>query len=265
MEKDRLLLLIFIVIAARVLCFAEDTTKTAPDGMVLIPGGWFMMGSAAGEKDERPVHKVHVDSFYMGKSEVTVWQYLECVHAGACKMPLWWNKRFFDKSADELPGREWLDMPVMGVSWNNAQEYCRWKGNGARLPTEAEWEYAAHAGTTTEYFWGATMDSASKYAVVNKGYSRVMSRSPNNWGLCDMLGNAWEWCADRYQKDYYSASPVHNPQGPADSTKYPYRVVRGGSWKEYSWNLRCANRNFGEQARRFEGVGFRICKNPEAR
>ena len=197
--------------------FAWDTASSAqgmPDGMVLVPGGWFDMGSVNGQKDEKPVHKVWVDSFYMGKSEVTVWEYLECVHSGAGKMPLWWNRRFFDQDADELPGRAWLDMPVTGVSWDDAQDYCRWKGAGYRLPTEAEWEYAARAGSSSEYFWGATMDSAARYAVVDKGLSPVMTRKPNAFGLYDMTGNAWEWCQDRYDRKYYEKSPAPQPAGP---------------------------------------------------
>ncbi|MDD5675453.1 MAG: formylglycine-generating enzyme family protein [Chitinivibrionales bacterium] len=234
-----------------------------PVDMVFIPAGWFVMGSSSGENDEKPVHKVFVDSFFMEKSEVTVWEYLECVHAGACRMPLWWNKKFFNNQADDIPGNKWLAMPVVGVSWDNAQDFCAWKGTGYRLPTEAEWEYAARAGSTSEYFWGNTMDSAAEYAVIDKGISPVMTRKPNAWGLYDMIGNAWEWCQDRYDKNYYKKSPERNPTGPGDSEskKYPYRVVRGGEWNEYRWNLRCANRNYGEEFRRFNGVGFRICRS----
>lgn len=243
--------------------FAADTAaaQEASDGMVLVPGGWFDMGSANGQKDEMPVHRVRVDSFYLGKSEVTVWEYLECVRSGSCRMPLWWNRRFFDRQADELPGKAWLGMPVTGVSWDDAQDYCRWKGGCCRLPTEAEWEYAARAGSQSEYFWGETMDSARSYAVIDKGLSPVMAKKPNRFGLSDMLGNAWEWCQDRYDKKYYQRSPAENPKGPPEGKKYLYRVVRGGSWNEYGWNLRCANRNYGEQFRRFEGVGFRICRS----
>jgi formylglycine-generating enzyme required for sulfatase activity len=261
----RSLLLVFLLSS---LGFAADTAVTGqkvPDGMALVPGGWFDMGSLNGQKDEQPAHRAWVDSFYMGKSEVTVWEYFQCVHSGACRMPLWWNKRFFEKSADELPGRAWLDMPVTGVSWDDAQDYCRWKGQnlgfGFRLPTEAEWEYAVRAGSRTEYFWGATMDSAGEFAVVNNGLAPVMTKRPNAFGLYDMTGNAWEWCQDRYGKRYYETSPAKNPQGPDDEKKYPCRVVRGGAWNEYGWNLRCANRNYGEQFRRFEGVGFRICRS----
>jgi formylglycine-generating enzyme required for sulfatase activity len=233
----------------------------SPDSVVLVPEGSFDMGSTKGQKDERPVHPISVDSFYMGAHEVTVWEYLRCVHEGGCRMPVWWNKRFHDKTADELPGKAWLDMPVTGVSWDDAVAYCAWLGNGMRLPTEAEWEYAARGTRGTEYAWGPSWDSADVYAVVNDGLKPVQSKRPTLWGLYDLTGNAWEWCADRYDKKYYQTSPARNPSGPVDSLKYPFRVVRGGGWDEYQWNLRSANRNYGEPFRRYEGVGFRICRN----
>jgi formylglycine-generating enzyme required for sulfatase activity len=229
--------------------------------MVLVPGGAFAMGSADGQKDELPVHTVNVDSFYMKSTEVTVWEYLQCVRAGACRMPIWWNKRFFEGKADDRSGKVWLGMPITGISWDDAQAYCRWLGPGYGLPTEAQWEYAARAGSAGRYFWGDSMDRADSFAVVRGGLAPVKSKKPNAFGLYDMTGNAWEWCDDRYDKNYYKQSPRENPPGPADGKKYSYRAVRGGGWNEYSWNLRCANRNYGEQFRRYEGVGFRVCRS----
>jgi formylglycine-generating enzyme required for sulfatase activity len=231
------------------------------EGMVLIPGGTFDMGGVNGENDEKPIHRVLVNSFYLGETEVTIWEYLQCVQAGGCRMPFWWNRRFFDQKVDDMTGKQWLSLPVTGVSWDDAQAYCAWKGNGLRLPTEAEWEYAARGKTQTEYFWGKSNDSATKYAAIGKKILPVKSRLPNQFKLFDMAGSVWQWCQDRYDKHYYQKSPSDNPLGPADSTHYPYRVVRGGSWKEYLWNCRCANRNYGEQFRRFDGVGFRICRS----
>jgi sulfatase modifying factor 1 len=253
----------FIVLIAATVFSATDSTRSvySDTGMVLVPGGYFNRGSMHGQRDERPIHRVHIDSFYMGKTEVTVWEYLNCVNSGQCRMPLWWNKHFFEQGSDDLPGRDWLNMPVTGISWDDAQRYCAWVGAGARLPTEGEWEYAARAGASNEYFWGDDMKAAGSFAVVDKGLSRVMSRKPNSWGLYDMIGNAWEWCADRYAKDYYRVSPGNDPHGPEDAKKYPYRVVRGGAWNEYHWNLRCANRSYGEQFRRYQGLGFRICRS----
>jgi formylglycine-generating enzyme required for sulfatase activity len=229
--------------------------------LILIPGGWFEMGNSNGEKDEKPEHSVYVDSFYMGKTELTVWEYLECVKQGGCDLPLWWNRDFFGMSYRELSGQEWLMMPVTGVSWDDAVKYCRWRGEHYRLPTEAEWEYAARAGSEDEYPWGNNADSAEEYAVADEKINPVMSRKPNNFGIYDMIGNVWEWCNDRYGKTYYSVSEKENPMGPEESKKQRYRVVRGGAWNEYIWNMRTSNRNYGEQHRRFGGVGFRICKS----
>jgi formylglycine-generating enzyme required for sulfatase activity len=239
-------------------CTAGDSLSWA---MVLIPGGIFEMGSVNGEKDEKPVHRVYVDSFFLGETEVTIGEYLQCVQSGRCRMPFWWNRRYFPKKADDLPGKEWLNLPVTGVSWNDAQDYCAWKGEGYRLPTEAEWEYGARGGTSTEHYWGNSSDSASLYAVVKERLSAVRTKQPNGFGLFDMIGNAWEWCQDRYDPRYYKISLDKNPTGPSDGKKYPFRVVRGGSWNEYLWNLRAANRNYGEPFRRFDGVGFRICRS----
>jgi formylglycine-generating enzyme required for sulfatase activity len=251
-------LIIFLLLMGTFSISAADSTAGA---MILIPSGTFDMGSTKGDKDERPVHRVEVDSFYMGATEVTIWEYLKCVQGGNCHMPYWWNKRFFPQKVDELSGRDWLNLPVTGVSWDDAQAYCSWLGKGFRLPSEAEWEYAARGGTESDYFWGNKNDSASLYAVINVRLSPVMSVRPNQYGLYDMLGNAWEWCEDRYDAHYYQTSCFKNPNGPTDPEKYPYRVVRGGSWNEYMCNLRSANRNYGESFRRFDGVGFRICRS----
>lgn len=229
--------------------------------MILIPGGEFNMGSNNGQRDERPVHRVHVDSFYISETEITIWEYFQCVQSGMCRMPFWWNRQFFPQKSDDISGREWLSLPVTGVSWSDAQNFCSWKGNGYRLPTEAEWEYAARGNSESEYFWGNTSDSAAVYAVIGKQLLPVKTTRPNGFGLYDMIGNAWEWCEDRYDAHYYKKSPLNNPSGPQDSKKFPYRVVRGGSCNEYKWNLRCANRSYGESFRRFDGAGFRICRS----
>jgi formylglycine-generating enzyme required for sulfatase activity len=244
--------------------FASDSLSLPGLDMLLIPGGSFSMGSNDGQRDEQPVHTVHIDSFYLNAAEVTVWEYLRCVQAGECRMPVWWNKRFYEDKADDKPGRTWLALPVTGISWDDALTYCKWLGPGFRLPTEAEWEYAARAGSTGAYFWGNSKDSERYFAVVDHGLSPAGSRKPNDFGLYDMIGNAWEWCGDRYDKKYYQESPAHDPQGPVDAKRYPYRVVRGGGWNEYSWNLRCSNRNYGEPFRRYDGVGFRVCRSIKA-
>ena len=254
--------LVFFLFIFAVMCTADDSSFGR---MLLIPSGDFEMGSTAGQRDERPVHRVHVDSFYISETEVTIWEYLQCVKDGACRMPFWWNRHYFTKKADDISGEVWLRLPVTGVSWDDARSYCKWKGPGYRLPTEAEWEYAARGKTDSEYFWGDKADSSGLYTSTGNMVSPVKSASPNRFGLYDMLGNVWEWCQDRYDAHYYEKSPAENPTGPLDTKKYPYRVIRGGSWNEYMWNIRCANRNYGESFRRFDGVGFRICKSAEVK
>ena len=248
-----------------ILIYAAAITGASFDSagikMVLIPGGEFNMGSNNGQRDERPVHRVHVDSFYISETEITIWEYFQCVQSGMCRMPFWWNRQFFPQKADDISGREWLALPVTGVSWSDAQNFCSWIGEGCRLPTEAEWEYAARGNSETEFPWGNNSDSAAVYAIFGKQLLPVKTSLPNYYGLYDMIGNAWEWCQDRYDAHYYKVSPLNNPCGPEDNKKFPHRVVRGGSCNEYKWNLRCANRNYGESFRRFDGVGFRICRS----
>lgn len=227
---------------------------------VLIPGGRFTMGSTTGEKDERPEHLVVIDSFYLGKTEVTIGEYFECVRDGGCAMPSFWNRTFFDAAYETMSGEDWFNVPVVGVSWNDALDYCRWLDSSCTLPTEAQWEYAAKAGSSTRYPWGETADSISFLTSSGEYIKPVKSYPPNRFGVYDMIGNVWEWCYDRYDKTYYIHSPDSNPPGPRHS-ELPYRVVRGGSCNEYKWNFRPANRNYGEPFRKYNGVGFRICRN----
>jgi formylglycine-generating enzyme len=230
----------------------------ASEGMILIPAGSFRMGKDGGGTDEAPSHAVFLDAFYLSKTEITIWEYLECVHDGKCRMPDFWNKAYFDDPPAGIPP-PWLRFPVTGVSWNDAMDYCRWRGSGFRLPTEAEWEYACRAGTTTAYFWGDRFrDGAARYANVGRDLEPVASHEPNPWGLYDMIGNVWEWCLDAYSKTYYRKGPDRNPcNAPADPGR-GQRAVRGGSWNEYRWNLRSANRYRGEANRGYKGLGFRI-------
>ncbi|MBN1603473.1 MAG: formylglycine-generating enzyme family protein [Chitinispirillaceae bacterium] len=256
----KLLHIVFILMIC-ILSFKVNASDSTLNKMILIPAGDFMMGSTYGPKDEQPVHRVHVDSFYLGISEVTIWEYLQCVQSGNCRMPYFWNKQFFPGKVDDLEGKEWLNLPVTGISWEDAQAYCRWKGEGYRLPTEAEWEYAARGRSGGDFFWGNRKDSVSQYAVIKKRFLPVKTLMPNQFGIYDILGNVWEWCEDRYDPHYYKKSPINNPCGPDEAKKYPCRVARGGSWNEYIWNLRCANRHYGESFRRYDGVGFRICRS----
>ncbi len=239
----------------------EDMT---PAGMVRIPAGSFMMGSNDGESDEKPVHQVSVDEFYMDKYEMTVAQYQKFLAANSSQTkPDNWN--------EQLQNSNW---PVVYVTWNDAVAYCEWlsrqRGKRVRLPTEAEWEYAARGGLSgKKYPWGDDISAAkANYDASGnrqldwenaKRYLRdVGSYAANNYGLYDTAGNVWEWCSDWYSSDYYQASPSRNPKGPTSGTS---RVLRGGSWDNYPHNLRCAYRNGDEPTFRYNSVGVRCAQD----
>ncbi len=221
------------------------TTITTSSGveMVLLPGGDLMMVSDAGG-DESPRHKVHIDPFLIDKYEVT-------------------QRQFADLEIPDPSHFKDPDRPVEQIRWSDAILYCNarseseglepcydeetfacdFQASGYRLPTEAEWEYAARAGTRTAYFFGDSSDRLTSFACfkanAKQRTDRVGHKRPNPWGLCDMLGNVSEWCHDVYAADYYQRSPVDNPRGPE---KGPKRVLRGGSWKSSAEACRVAAR-----------------------
>jgi eukaryotic-like serine/threonine-protein kinase len=223
---------------------AEPGSQTAPSdkGMVLIQGGWLRMGSLEGYEFEQPVHEVLVDSFYMDEMEVTNEQfrrfveetgYISDAENSGNKKNNW--KTFAS------PDRN--NHPVVLVSWNDANAYAKWAGK--RLPTEAEWEYAARGGLVgMRYPWGdeppprrANFDRGRR--VQTPPTEPVKSYEPNGYGLYDMAGNVSEWCQDWYDPDYYRNSPERNPGGPSTGES---RVIRGGSWYTDFNQLRTAGR-----------------------
>ena len=225
--------------------------------MVLIPAGSFEMGDhfSEGEEDELPVHKVTLDAFYMDTHEVTVGQFKQFVNQTGYDYDHMW-----DEVAKYSPGD---DYPMIYVNWNDATAYAEWAGK--RLPTEAEWEYAARGGLVGQrYVWGDDEKLARDYAnyewVEGKDKwelcSPVGSFKPNGYGLYDMAGNVLEWCADRYDGNYYTNSPANNPQGREDSI-YKYRVLRGGSWLALTNSLRVAYRPIDNPNSRYIYYGFR--------
>lgn len=202
--------------------------------MVLIPGGTFEMGD--GEKGDEPVHTVQVDDFYMDIHEVTNAQYAEFLNATGHTPPIYWDDPRYNAP----------DQPVIGITWYDAIAYCNWAGK--RLPTEAEWERAARAGLVGyKYPWGNELDRSYANFEGTGGLDQwedtapICSFLPNDFGLFDMIGNAYEWCHDYYDFDYYRDSPIVNPTGPDSGTA---RVVRGGSCYDgyYPSYLRSANR-----------------------
>jgi sulfatase modifying factor 1 len=232
--------------------------------MVYIPGGSFGMGSTL-NKDEQPVHQVTVHGFYMDKYEVTVAQFREFCRATRRPMPQqpYWND---DRN------------PVVNVSWNDAVSYARWKNK--RLPTEAEWEYAARsAGKGYFYAWGnvaplkkkggnvadETLKSEKRFWTVWKTYfdgyvycAPVGSFYSNTFGLYDMTGNASEWCTDWYDENYYNSSPKLDPPGPDKGT---HKVIRGGSWNLGPRDVLTTKRLHFRPEVTLDYVGFRCAQD----
>jgi formylglycine-generating enzyme required for sulfatase activity len=218
--------------------------------MVLIPAGEFQMSdSLDGMWDALPVHTVYLDAFYIDIYEVTNAQYKKFMDATGHKASVYWND----------PNYNAQNNPVVGVSWDDAKAYADWADE--RLPTEAEWEKAARGGLSgKKYPWGdeVTHDNANYGGTGGKdiwnGTSPVGSFDPNGYGLYDMAGNVWEWCADWYGGNYYANSPKLNPIGPSSGS---YRVLRNGSWYDDTYYLRVASRYYSDPRIIHSSVGFR--------
>ncbi|MCF6178238.1 MAG: formylglycine-generating enzyme family protein [Geopsychrobacter sp.] len=217
---------------------------------VLVKGGCFKMGSNDGASDEKPLHEVCVDDFWMGKYEVTQAQYDKLMKG-------FWG----GGNRSEFKGK---NRPVENISWEETQKFIDKLNSKSkkkyRLPTEAEWEYAARSGGKKEKWAGTNSESSlGEYAWYSKNSNSQThpagQKKPNGLGLYDMSGNVWEWCSDRYDTGYYSQSPRQNPQGPSKGSD---RVIRGGGWDYGPWILRSANRNGGRPGYRDFNLGFRL-------
>ena len=231
--------------------------------MALIPAGEFQMGSETGSADERPVHTVSLDAFYMDIYEVTNARYTVCVQAGGCESPV--DTKSYTHSS-YYGSSQYADYPVIYVTWEMANTYCTWRG--ARLPGEAEWEKAARGGLTGKaYPWGddapvcqSGADNGANYDACSPDDTMAVgSFAPNGYGLYDMAGNVWEWVMDWYSETYYASSPDKNPTGPESGD---YRVLRGGSWDYLGPLLRPANRYRDTPDDRNNDVGFRCARSP---
>jgi len=220
--------------------------------MVYIPAGEFLMGSNDGY-GEKPQHRVYLDAYFIDIYEVTNEQFARFVDATGYQAEGNW-KEYFTSSKEKHP--------VVNVSWNDANAYCKWAGK--RLPTEAEWEKAARGTDGRKYPWGNEWDSSKcNSSGDSDGYEGTapvgsFPAGASPYGVMDMACNVWEWVADWYDKDYYSRSPQQNPQGPDSGIG---RVLRGGSWYDsYAIFLRCANRGSRGPSNMSLSSGFRCAQ-----
>jgi formylglycine-generating enzyme len=270
---------------------SNSTANGSTVGMVLIKGGVFQMGSDDGMPYEAPVHEVIVNSFYMDATEVTVADFAKFVKATNYMTEA---EKFGSSGVFDVNAQQWTmksnvnwqhpegenstavpNEPVCQISWNDAVAYAKWAGK--RLPTEAEWEYAARGGLKNkEYAWG---DELTPNGAIMANYwqgefpsnntnedgfqkrAPVKSFKPNDYGLYDMAGNVWEWTADWYADDYYENSPKQNPTGAEAGEE---RVMRGGSWMcagNFCTNYRVAGRSHSTPETGLNNVGFRLVRD----
>ncbi|QQZ30679.1 formylglycine-generating enzyme family protein [Thiothrix subterranea] len=248
--------------------------------MLPIPAGTFTMGCVDGRDnvegvaacggDETPAHEVTISAFQMAKTETTVGQYMACVDVGVCPAPEWLEPNAPDYYKKLGTGLSDFNYPIVGVSWNDANTYAQWlskeTGKPYRLPTEAEWEYAARGGTDSAYPWG----NKASHEFANYGKDEccdglasgkdqwvytapVGSFAANGYGLQDMNGNVYEWVLDTWHSDYKGA--------PVDGSAWEsgtYRVLRGGAWINDARNVRSANRDYDTPDDRSLNMGFRL-------
>jgi formylglycine-generating enzyme required for sulfatase activity len=301
----------------------EEVANSLRMRLVLVPAGRFLMGSPESSArlskaypaygfesrpgyfdDERPRHPVEITRpFYLGAHEVTVGQFRQFVKASGYRTEAekdgeggWGVNVRTGTFEGRKPKYSWRNPgfpqtdrhPVVNVTWNDAVAFCRWlgkrEGKRYRLPTEAEWEYACRAGTTTRYHSGDDPETLVKVANVAdaaggkqgrrqfpnwdrlalKGSdgqvytAPVGSYRPNAWGLFDMHGNVWEWCSDYYDEDYYGKSPVKDPEGPEEGH---LRARRGGAWHTFPLFARSSFRNYNTPVSRYLNLGFRVARD----
>ena len=230
----------------------ETITNSIGMELVLIPAGSFRMGGdkklEQAEDHETPRHIVKISkTFYMGKYEVTQSQWSEIMN----------------NNPSEFKG----DIrPVERVSWNDVQEFVqklnnKEETNKYRLPTEAEWEYAARADTESTYCFSGDIKTLSQYAWYRKNSADkthpIGQLKPNAWDLYDVHGNVHEWCQDWFDRNYYSQSPSNLPLGPSSGLA---KVLRGGDWGSEDWYCRCASRSLSSPDRRSNRLGFRLVR-----
>lgn len=255
--------------------FFAFNTNLLENNLIQVKGGTFKMGSkksdASAELDEQKEHTVTLNTFEINKFEVTVWEWKQFIKANKMKMP-------------PKPTWGWQDnYPINGITWNEAIAYCNWlsikeklqpcytkkgpnflcnfQANGYRLPTEAEWEFAAKGGTSSKNYRFSGSDKIEDvawYKSNSKGHPNTIgTKLPNELGIYDMSGNVWEWCWDWYNKDFYKQEKGDNPKGPEMGER---RTVRGGSWDSQPNYIRPANRISTIPSKTHEFYGFRTAR-----
>jgi formylglycine-generating enzyme required for sulfatase activity len=218
--------------------------------MRFVPAGNFIMGSDNGFENERPVHNVYLDDFYIDKDEVTNALYQACVDDDACQPP---NKTSSFTRDSYYGNSQYANYPVVYVDWDDARAYCQWRG--IDLPTEAQWEKAARGTDGRAYPWGNDIDqSYANYNDAAGDTTEVGSyeNGKSRYGVYDMAGNAWEWVSDWYSDTYYLDTPLTNPPGPASGK---FHVLRGGSWHNDETIVTTSNRGWN-QLEYFDNTDF---------
>jgi sulfatase modifying factor 1 len=229
--------------------------------MAPIPEGWFSMGCQSGRDDEKPLHRVWVDSFELGVCQVTNGEYSRFLEGTGHAKPVEWGASGFSDPK----------LPVVGASWHDAVAYCDWlnivcrndraSGKGYRLPTEAGWERAARGGVEDElYPWGdmppeQVPDYVSRW---KNGPEQVALYPPNAYGLFNLGDNVHEWCSDWYDAAYYARSPERNPTGPEKGSR---KASRGGSWRHHIKVTRTAARSSIPPEFKYADYGFRVARS----
>lgn len=254
MKKITILSTLFLVVSLNIVK-AQVNNGNYPK-MIKVDGGSFIMGTVGerGNLNEMPGHEVILNTYYISETPVTVAQYRTFCRATGRPMP-------------EAPSWGWQDNhPIVHVNWFDAVAYTDWmaetKDANYRLPTEAEWEYAAKGGKNgkdIKYDGSRSLDLYGWYGENSGGKTHsVGTKKPNELGIYDMIGNVWEWCTDWYDDDYYSISPKNNPKGPASGSD---RVMRGGSWDPPEYQSNVKYRNYENPDDRLDDFGFRVVRS----
>jgi formylglycine-generating enzyme required for sulfatase activity len=260
----RLLVIIICLSLAGAFAMADDG---AP--MVLVPAGEFTMGSGGKaideDREEAPPHQLTLPAFQIDKQEVTTalfCRFLNETGQTECGqgfpflgLPQYLPIQQVGGQWAPLPGKE--QFPMTNVTWHGATIYAKWAGK--RLPTEAEWEKAARGGLSHQrYPWGQELAiEAANYEDAVGKTTAVGTYPANGYGLVDMAGNVWEWCADWYEDGYYAKSPDADPQGPQKGSE---RILRGGCWHREAASLRCSNHYHNAPKNVVNSVGFRCAR-----